>query len=60
MSANVFLNLLKRVFRNELIKLKNTGARMLVYMYHRTLKILWNHILVWLLYICNVVMGVIS
>ena len=44
MSANVFLNLLKRVSRNEFIKLKNTGARMLVSMYHRTLKIRWNYI----------------
>ena len=33
------------LFRNEFNKFSNTGARMLDYIYHMTLKLLKNHIL---------------
>ena len=59
MSAHVLLNLFNELrkrdkmlglpntlslFRNEFNKLKNTGARMLDFIYHRTLKLLQNRI----------------
>ena len=61
MSAHVLLNLLKELgksdkmlglpsilllFRNELNKFNNTGARMLDSIYHMTLKLFKNHFLV--------------
>ena len=60
MSPHVLLNLLNELrkgdnmrgllsklslFRNEFNKLNNTGAQMLDSIYHRTLKLLKNHIL---------------
>ena len=62
MSAHVLLNLLNELrksdemrglssilslFRNEFNKFNNTGATMSDYMYHTTLKLLENHILMW-------------
>ena len=55
MSAHVLLNLLNKLgkrdkmrglslFRNEFGKFNNTGARMLVSIYHMTLKLLKNRI----------------
>ena len=59
MSAHVLLNLLNELgkrdkmrgllsilspFRKEFNKFNNTGARMLDYIYHMTLKLLKNHI----------------
>ena len=60
MSAHVLLNLLNELrkiekmwglpsilfpFRNEFNKFNNTGAQMLDSIYHMTLKLFWNHIL---------------
>ena len=59
MSAHVLLNLLNELgkkikcetcrafylFRNEFNRFNNTGARMLDYIYHMTLKLHKNHIL---------------
>ena len=56
MSAHISLNLLNEfrkrdkvrglaiLFRNESNKFNNTGARMLDYIYHMTLRLLWKFI----------------